>query len=119
YVATAEGESAPSVGDLRAFLQARLPDYMVPSAFVRLPALPLTPNGKIDRRTLAAMSALPFQAEGGADEPPAALTPVEELVAGLFAEALQVERVDPRASFFALGGHSLLATQVVSRARQL
>ena len=116
YVAT---ESELPAGELRAFLKASLPDYMVPSAIVRLGELPLTPNGKFDRRELAAMSALPLQTESAADEAPVSLTPVEELVAGLFSAALQVERVDPRASFFALGGHSLLATQVVSRARQL
>ena len=109
-------------GELRSFLKASLPEYMVPSAFVALRELPLTPNGKIDRRALAAMSAMsamPFASEGGADESAAPLTPTEELVAGLFAEVLGVERVDSGTSFFALGGHSLLATQVVSRARRL
>ncbi len=119
YVETA-GDLPP--GELRTFLEASLPEYMVPSAFVALRELPLTPNGKLDRRALAALSALsalPLQPESAADEPAAPLTPTEELVAGLFAEVLGVERVDPGTSFFALGGHSLLATQVVARARHL
>jgi amino acid adenylation domain-containing protein len=115
YVQTV-GDLPP--GELRSFLKASLPEYMVPSAFVALRELPLTPTGKIDRRALAAMPAM-LASESAADEPAAPLTPVEELVAGLFAEVLGVERVDSGESFFALGGHSLLATQVVSRARRL
>jgi amino acid adenylation domain-containing protein len=115
YVETA-GDLPP--GELRSFLAASLPEYMVPSAFVLLRELPLTPNGKLDRRALSAMPAM-LASENAADEAAVFLTPTEELVAGLFAEVLGVERVDAGTSFFALGGHSLLATQVVSRARRL
>ncbi len=106
------------VGDLRSFLKASLPDYMVPSAFVRLRALPLTPNGKIDRKALARLR--PERVE--AEVRPVARTPVEELVAGIFAEVLGMEGMEgvgAGGDFFALGGHSLLATQVVSRVRSV
>ncbi|HVR98785.1 MAG TPA: amino acid adenylation domain-containing protein, partial [Thermoanaerobaculia bacterium] len=98
-------------GDLRGYLQERLPDYMVPSAFVALEALPLTPNGKVDRKALPAPDAVNVSA---GSEP---LDLVEELLAGIWAEVLGLGRVGVHDDFFALGGHSLLATQVVSRVR--
>ncbi|HVG07975.1 MAG TPA: amino acid adenylation domain-containing protein, partial [Thermoanaerobaculia bacterium] len=97
---------------LRLSLRERLPDYMVPAAFVMLPALPLTPNGKVDRK------ALPVPQEQSPAEgwqPPH--TPAEEVLAGIWAELLGRERVGVNDHFFDLGGHSLLATQVVSRMR--
>ncbi|APR77525.1 Siderophore biosynthesis non-ribosomal peptide synthetase [Minicystis rosea] len=113
YVAA--GERRPAPAELRAFLEARLPGYMVPPAFVIVDALPLTPNGKVDRRALGAL---------GAGEIVGAQTiaprgPIEETLAGLFAEVLRVapERVGAQDGFFALGGHSLLATQLVARVR--
>ena len=111
YVVAQEGP-APSGSELRGFLQERLPEYMVPSAFVGLPALPLTPNGKVDRK------ALPAPEGRGMEEgyvPPG--TPTEELLAGIWAEVLRQERVGRQDNFFALGGHSLVAIQVVSRVR--
>ena len=99
---------------LRTFLQERLPDYMLPSAFVLLDALPLTPNGKVDRR------ALPAPGQSRPDLKQALVAPRsrdEELIAGIFAEVLHVERVGVYDNFFELGGHSLLATQVISRLR--
>jgi amino acid adenylation domain-containing protein len=108
------GEEAPDAALLRAFLQARLPEAMVPSAFVVMKALPLTLNDKVDRRVLASL-ALDLEPEGGGETP---RTPAEELVAGIFSEVLGRERVGPDGHFFLLGGHSLLATQVVSRIRQ-
>ncbi|HEX8244726.1 MAG TPA: amino acid adenylation domain-containing protein, partial [Longimicrobium sp.] len=98
---------------LRAHLSARVPEYMVPQAYVRLDALPLTPSGKLDRRALPAPEA---DAAGGvAFEAPAG--EVEATLARIWADVLGVERVGRWDHFFALGGHSLLATRVVSRVR--
>jgi amino acid adenylation domain-containing protein len=100
--------------ELRSFLKGKLPDHMVPAAFVRLGALPLTPNGKIDRRALPA----PDRARpepGGTFVAPR--TPAEEVLAGIWSQLLGVERVGIHDNFFDSGGHSLLATQVISRIR--
>jgi amino acid adenylation domain-containing protein len=97
---------------LRAHLRQSLPEYMVPSAFVFLDALPLTPNGKLDRK------ALPVPELASPEEAYVApRTPVEEVLAGIWAEVLRVERVGAEESFFELGGHSLLATRVAARVR--
>ncbi|MFP2963913.1 amino acid adenylation domain-containing protein [Myxococcus sp. 1LA] len=100
------------VAPLREYLHQHLPDYMVPSAIVGLDAFPLTPNGKVDRRALPA----PDLGLGATDfvEP---RTELEQQLAALFREALDVERVGVNDDFFLLGGHSLLATQVVTRLR--
>ncbi|HWS54384.1 MAG TPA: condensation domain-containing protein, partial [Pyrinomonadaceae bacterium] len=113
YVVAEGGDGADFV-ELREHLRERLPAYMVPSQFVTLDALPLTPNGKLDRKALPE----PGRAEAGAgeDEPPR--TPTEEVLAGIWAEVLGLERIGRGEDFFELGGHSLLATQVVSRVRQ-
>jgi amino acid adenylation domain-containing protein len=103
----------PSSEDLQAFLQQRLPGYLVPDAIVMLDALPLTPNGKLDRGALPAPD--DERPTRGGYLPPR--TPVEELLAGIWATVLQLERVGIGDNFFAIGGHSLLATQVVSRIR--
>jgi len=98
--------------DLRRFLAGRLPDYMVPAAFVEIDEWPLTPTGKVDRR------ALPEPVFESGAERIALKTPTEEIVAGLFAELLGVSEIGAEADFFALGGHSLLATQLASRLRR-
>jgi amino acid adenylation domain-containing protein len=111
YVVGSDGV-APTVSELRGYLKEKLPEYMVPAAFVYLESLPLTPNGKVDRR------ALPVP-EGGrpdlAQEYVAPRTPTEEVLAGIWAEVLRVERVGIYDNFFELGGHSLIATQAVAR----
>jgi amino acid adenylation domain-containing protein len=113
YVVPADG-AAPDAAELRAHLRERVPEYMLPSAFVALEALPQTPNGKTDRRALPA----PEAAGAGADASTAPRTPTEEVLAGIYADVLGVERVDAHADFFDLGGHSLLATRAVARARE-
>ncbi|HEY7167532.1 MAG TPA: non-ribosomal peptide synthase/polyketide synthase, partial [Candidatus Binatia bacterium] len=113
YVVAGAGREA-TVNQLRSFLQHRLPEYMIPSAFVVLDSLPLSVNGKVNRRALPA----PGQSSvdpGGTYKPPR--TPAEEMVAEIWREVLKVERVGIEDNFFDLGGHSLLATQVMSRVR--
>ncbi|NOK21667.1 non-ribosomal peptide synthetase, partial [Corallococcus carmarthensis] len=96
---------------LRAFLKERLPEYMVPSAFLVLEALPLNANGKVDRKALPVPDASPLA------DFVAPRNPAEEKLADVFAHVLRVERVGIHDDFFSLGGHSLLATQLVSRVR--
>ncbi|HST57675.1 MAG TPA: amino acid adenylation domain-containing protein, partial [Longimicrobium sp.] len=108
---TGEGASAAA---LRAHLAERLPDYMVPAAFVHMGALPVNPNGKLDRK------ALPEPVYAPEDENYVApRTPVEEVLAGIWAEVLGIGRLGVHDEFFGLGGHSLLATRVVSRVREV
>ena len=101
----------PTAADLRAFLQGKLPEYMVPSAFVVLEALPLTSNGKLDHQALPVPDRQPA-AQGYL----APRTEAEEALANLWAEVLGLERVGVLDNFFELGGDSILAIQVVARA---
>src|SRR5262249_41928899 len=104
----------PLPSDLRRFLRERLPEYMVPSAFVLLEALPLTPNGKVDRRALP----VPDPGAGAGGPRVAPRTPLGEVVATAWAEVLGLEQVGVHDTFFELGGHSLLATQLLARLRE-
>jgi acyl-coenzyme A synthetase/AMP-(fatty) acid ligase/acyl carrier protein len=111
YVVPSHGP-APTTNELQAFLKEKLPEYMIPLAFVLLDALPLTPNGKVDRKVLPP----PDQNRAGPEESYVApRTPVEELLAEIWAEVLKLDKVGAHDNFFELGGHSLLATQVMSR----
>jgi acyl carrier protein len=103
----------PASDELRRFTQARLPGPMIPSAFMTLPALPLTPNGKIDSRALPEPDSRPRLER----EYVAPRTPLEEALAGIWADILGLEQVGVLDNFFDLGGHSLLATQLVSLIR--
>ncbi|MFD3658950.1 condensation domain-containing protein, partial [Streptomyces sp. NPDC058620] len=103
----------PSLAEIREFASTGLPAFMIPSAFVSLDTLPLTPNGKLDRAALPE----PDGARTGGLVAPA--TAAEELLAGIWAQLLGVDRVGATDNFFELGGHSLLATQVVSRIRDV
>jgi amino acid adenylation domain-containing protein len=109
-VAYVAGEVA--VDELREHLRGQLPEHMLPGAIVRLDALPLTANGKLDRKALPAPE---YAAD--ADRYVAPRTPMEEVLAEIWAEVLGIERVGVEESFFELGGHSLLATRVLSRIR--
>ncbi|MBV7339139.1 amino acid adenylation domain-containing protein [Chloroflexi bacterium TSY] len=103
--------------ELHRFLADKLPDYMIPAAFVMLDEIPLTPNGKIDRKALPAPDVDP-STTAEVYSPPR--TPTEETLVELWANVLDREQtsIGIHHNFFALGGHSLLATQVVSRIRQ-
>ena len=112
YVVAEDGAEAPDVTTLRAYLGERLPDYMVPSAFVVLDALPINANGKVDRK------ALPEPDAARPDLAASYVAPqgeVEEKLAAIWQDVLGLEKVGAHDSFFELGGHSLLATQVVLR----
>ncbi|CAI8734121.1 arthrofactin-type cyclic lipopeptide synthetase C [Pseudomonas chlororaphis] len=103
-----------AVGELRAYLLAQLPDYMVPVAYVKLASLPLTANGKLDRKALpkpdmAAVFSRAYEAPQGE---------LEQALAQIWADVLKVERVGRQDHFFELGGHSLLAMRMVSQVRQ-
>ncbi|MFL5383082.1 MAG: non-ribosomal peptide synthase/polyketide synthase, partial [Longimicrobiaceae bacterium] len=114
-VAYVVGADSVTADALRAHLSERLPEHMVPAAYVRLDALPLTPNGKLDRKALPPPEADAYAAREY--EPPAGET--EAVLAEIWAEVLRVDGVGRRDNFFDLGGHSLLAVQVISRVRQV
>ncbi len=104
---------AAKTQDFAEFLKQRLPEFMVPSAFVEMEQLPLTPSGKVDRKALPA----PEREWGGKKDYVGPRNGEEEILCGLFAEVLNRDRVGVHDDFFAMGGHSLLATRLASRIR--
>src|SRR5947207_1016962 len=115
YVVAEPGAAALTMTELRRYLSAQLPDYMIPVGLVVLAALPLTPNGKVDRQ------ALPEPEQNRATvgvEYAGARTAIEEILVGIWSDILDLPQVGIDDNFFELGGHSLLATQVISRVRR-
>jgi amino acid adenylation domain-containing protein len=115
YVA-ADPQQRLTAESLRAYLEEKLPDYMLPSAYLVMDRLPLTANRKIDRAALA-LSYVP--AVEPAEEFVPARTPAEELVARIWEEVLCIDKVGIHSNFFSLGGHSLLATQIILQLREI
>jgi amino acid adenylation domain-containing protein len=111
YVVPAgEGGAGELAAEVRAFLQQRLPEYMVPSAFVLLDELPLTPNGKVDRKALPAPDAVATTGEYAAPE-----TPTEEVLQTIWQATLSAPKLSVTAVFTELGGHSLLAIHLIMK----
>ena len=97
---------------LRQYLRGKLPEYMVPNAFVMLEKFPLTPNGKIDRKALPSPTGLRPELESAYVAP---RTEMERTIAAIWQAVLRLEKVGIHDNFFEVGGYSLLATQVISR----
>ena len=112
---TANNGEAPKVSELRGLLRAKLPDYMVPAAFVTLARVPLTPNGKVDRKALPPPEQKSLENDESYVGP---RTPTERLLTGIWSEVLGLKRVGVHDNFFELGGHSLLAVQLQSRVQK-
>jgi amino acid adenylation domain-containing protein len=109
-------EQVPKVSELRCLLKEKLPDYMMPSAFVMLEAMPLTPNGKVNRKALPAPDTIRPDLEESFVSP---RTTVEEVLAGIWSEVLRLKQIGIHDNFFHLGGHSLATTQILSRVRDV
>jgi amino acid adenylation domain-containing protein len=117
YVVTSPGVTS---NDLRSYLKEKLPDYMVPAAFVLLESLPLTPNGKVDRRALPAPEYNGLARGSERDESFVAPTlPVHQQLVQIWEELLDVRPIGIRDNFFELGGHSLLAVRLIDRMKQV
>ncbi|MFL6256241.1 MAG: amino acid adenylation domain-containing protein, partial [Pyrinomonadaceae bacterium] len=114
YVVWGEGAREVTVAEWREYLGERLPEYMIPSSFVSLKRLPLTPSGKLDRKALPEPGVAQAESEFVAPR-----TATEEVLAGIWAEVLRVERVGVEDNFFELGGHSLLATRCIAHVREV
>ena len=112
YVVWEQG-ATPSSAVLSNYAKERLPEYMVPSAFVMLESLPLTPNGKVDRKALPEPSSALTETELVAPR-----SIVEQGLAEIWARILRLDRISVHIDFFAAGGHSLLATKMISRVRE-
>jgi amino acid adenylation domain-containing protein/thioester reductase-like protein len=114
YLVAGEKNGVPTDAELRRHLSSRLPEYMLPSGFVRLTAMPLTPEGKVDRRILPP----PQSGRLTGSEFVAPRTPAEEELARIWSEVLNVQPIGVDDNFFELGGHSFLAVRIVSRIRE-
>ncbi|WP_234017158.1 non-ribosomal peptide synthetase [Nostoc sp. 'Lobaria pulmonaria (5183) cyanobiont'] len=114
YLVTEESQEF-AIAQVRSFLKSQLPDYMIPSAFVELKTLPLTSNGKIDRKILPVPDWTRLEAEATFVPPQ---SPLEEAIAEIWVQLLNVNQIGINDNFFDLGGHSLIATQLVSRLRK-
>jgi acyl carrier protein len=116
YVVQENHDSEPVIADaLRSYLKVHLPEYMIPSAFVFLPALPLTANGKVNRRALPAPTQ---EASGMYAQYTGPETSLQEVISGIWEDLLGVERVGIHDNFFDLGGHSLLIAQMLARIQE-
>jgi len=115
YIHPHEGET-PSTSELRSFIAEKLPENMVPSAFVVMDEFPLTPNGKVDRKALPAPDSVRPDLK---DAYVAPRTPLEEVMVEIWTSVLGIDEVGVDDNFFELGGHSLLATQIISRLRDV
>jgi len=115
YILNARAEGQASGAELRDYLRDRLPEYMVPTVFMTMDEWPLTPSGKVDVRALPLPEVKRDKLMRGYVAPE---TPVQQIVAGIWADLLKVEVVGAHDNFFELGGHSLLATQVISHMRE-
>jgi acyl-coenzyme A synthetase/AMP-(fatty) acid ligase/acyl carrier protein len=114
YYTCVEGEGDVGAEQLRAHVEAKLPPYMVPAAYVRLERMPLTANGKLDRKALPGPDEAAYRVRGYE----APVGEMEQTLAGIWAEMLKVERVGRHDNFFALGGHSMGAIRLVNQVRQ-
>ncbi|WP_162603898.1 non-ribosomal peptide synthetase, partial [Streptomyces sp. CS014] len=114
YLTPTGGSPLPGIPELRAFAGRSLPEYMVPAVFVVLEAMPLTPSGKLDRRALPAPDSGRLALDTGYVAP---RTPTERVIAEVWSEVLDVDRVGVHDNFFELGGDSIMSVQLVSRAR--
>jgi hypothetical protein len=109
------GRLTLSASELRSFLRDRLPNYMVPSAFIVLEVLPLTPNSKVDRHALAALDKAHLSTQSTYEAPRSKL---EQMIAQIWQQTLKCEKVGIHDNFFDIGGHSLLLAQVHSQLQE-
>lgn len=115
YIVPKDGQK-PRPGDLRGYISQKLPEYMIPSAYLFLEAIPLTASGKVDRRALP----MPVQSLLESEEDfVAPANEIEEVLAGIWSDVLGQRRISANRNFFELGGHSLAAAQVVYRVRDI
>ncbi|CAG0930606.1 surfactin family lipopeptide synthetase A [Thermoflexales bacterium] len=117
----AKQPSTPEISELRQFLKSKLPEYMVPAAYVVLDTLPLSPNGKLDRQALSNIAPMVLLTQAAEEQEAADRPyqhPFEEVLLGIWTKLFGVNGIKTDTNFFDLGGHSLLATQLVSRIRE-